>query len=289
MEILTAFFVFLFGAAIGSFLNVVILRLHSGKTLGGRSECPNCKHQLEVLDLIPILSYLLLSGKCRYCKHKLSPQYPLVELLTAVSFSLVFLASSQNLIQLPNILNLTSLIFNLFIVAVLIVISVYDLKWGIIPDKIIIPASLVAFAYQILFFVFSVSTQTTLSSRGLLDERSQGFLTSFEMTPLPNLLTAFGIGLFFFLIILFTKGKGMGGGDLKLSILIGLALGWPLAIVAIFLGFLTGALGAVMLILLGKKSLKQTVPFGPFLALGALLTILVGKEILELYLKSMGL
>ncbi len=297
LDTLFIIFIFLFGAAIGSFLNVVILRLHSGRTLGGRSQCPHCHHTLATLDLIPILSYLLLSGKCRYCGHKLSIQYPLVELTAAILFTIAFLSwgqaafGCQTLIpQCLTPVNLSSLIFNLFLVSVLIVISVYDLKWGLVPDKIILPASVIAFGYQLLTFVIaSVTKQSNLSSRGLLDERSQGFLSSFEMTLLPNLFTAFGIGLFFFLIILFTKGKGMGGGDFKLSIFIGLALGWPLALVAVFLGFLTGALGAVMLILLGKKSFKQTVPFGPFLALGSLLAILVGNQILELYLKSMGL
>lgn len=275
MEILTALFIFLFGAAIGSFLNVVILRLHSGKTLGGRSECPNCKHQLQALDLIPILSYLLLSGKCRYCGHKLSPQYPLVELTTAVLFTLVFLTWGQTALGcqtlIPQCLTpvyLSSLIFNLFLVSVLIVISVYDLRWGIIPDKIIIPASIVAFLFQLVLNLLLFINYQLL---------------------IINLAVTFGIGLFFFLVIILTRGKGMGGGDFKLSIFIGLALGWPLALVAVFLGFLTGAFAAVMLILLGKKSFKQTVPFGPFLALGSLLAMLVGNQILELYLKSMGL
>ncbi len=260
--------VFLFGAAIGSFLNVVILRLHSSKTLGGRSECPNCHHTLAAIDLIPILSYILLVGRCRYCGHKLSSQYPVVEFLTAACFTFVFLVNGQILIQSLNILNLTSFVFNLFVVSVLIVITVYDLKWGLIPDKIVIPASIVAFIFQLVFNLFIIFNYQLL---------------------ILNLAVAFGIALFFFLIIWLTRGRGMGGGDFKLSIFIGLSLGWPLALVATFLGFLTGALGAVMLILLGKKSFKQTVPFGPFLALGSLLAIVYGKWILELYLKSMGL
>lgn len=278
--------VFILGASIGSFLNVVILRLHQEKSLDGRSQCPFCHHQLGFSDLIPIVSYILLAGKCRYCGHKLSIQYPLVELLTAVSFALLFLS------QIPVVLNpffLFTFAFFLFVVSVLIVISVYDLKWGLIPDKVIIPASLVALGYQLLSFGLTiVERHPTLSSRGLLTERSQGFLTLFETTLLPNLLVASGIAVFFFLIILFTKGKGMGGGDFKLSIFIGLALGWPLALVAVFLGFLTGAIGSVMLILLGKKSFKQTVPFGPFLALGSLIALVYGDRILDLYLKSIG-
>lgn len=267
MYILFLFFVFIFGAAIGSFLNVVILRTHIGKTLGGRSECPDCHHQLSTPDLIPILSYLLLSGKCRYCRHKLSIQYPLVELSTAILFTLAFLVSSQILTSTLNIPNLLSLIFNLFIVSVLIVITVTDLRWGIIPDNIVLPASLVVFVYQIVL---------------------NFFLTPDYRLFIFNLAAALGIGLFFLLLILVTKGKGMGGGDLKLSIFIGLALGWPLAILAIFLGFLTGAIGSVMLLILGKKGLKSSIPFGPFLALGALLVMLLGRQVLEIYFKTLG-
>lgn len=281
---------FIFGATIGSFLNVVILRTHEGKSLNGRSSCPHCKHQLSTFDLIPILSFIFLNGKCRYCHHKLSLQYPLVELTTAILFMLVFLAQGQSLFigcqslllqcLTPSfILSISSFIFNLFIISVLIIISVYDLKWGLIPDKIIIPASLVALVYQVLTFgcqTLSLQCQTP----GL----------NFYLSSLIfNLATAFGIGLFFYLLIVFTKGKGMGGGDFKLSIFIGLIFSWPFSLLAIFLGFLTGALAAVMLLLTGKKGLKSTVPFGPFLALGAAIALLFGNQILELYLKTLGL
>lgn len=272
MLYLTLFFVFLFGTAIGSFLNVVIFRLHKHKTLGGRSSCPYCQHELSAIDLIPVFSFLSLKGKCRYCHHRLSWQYPLVEFWTGIIFCLVYLTSS--FFEFANFSNMISLIFELFVASVLIVVAVYDFRWGLILDKIVFPSSVVAFLYLLL------------SHSSLI----LGFSSAAKLLALfYSLLTAFGLSLFFLAIILITKGRGMGGGDFKLSIFIGLAFGWPLALVATFLGFLTGAIGAVMLILLGKKNLKQTVPFGPFLALGSLLTLLYGNQILEFYLRSIGL
>jgi len=260
---------FLLGSVIGSFLNVVIYRLDWKTGLSGRSQCPHCKHTLGIKDLFPIFSYLLLAGKCRYCQKPISPQYPLVETVTAVIFasSFFFLPATDNLFS-----DYLKLIFYFFFFSVLIVLSVLDLKKGIIPDKIVLPAILIAFIYLI---VINLS-------------RSDQVFEILRLTAI-DFATAFGIGFFFFLLILVTKGKGMGGGDFKLSILIGLALGFPLAIVGVILGFLTGAIAAVMLILTGKKGIKQTIPFGPFLAFGAYLSVLFGRELLGVYLKTLGL
>lgn len=263
---------FAYGAVIGSFLNVVILRLQKGKSLGGRSVCPHCGHQLATLDLIPIFSYLLQGGKCRYCGRKLSLQYPLVELVTALAFSFYFLVEGQSLFfGFP--FTIFQLLINLFAISVLIVVLVYDLRWGIIPDKIIIPSAILALLAN--FFLFLLNTKYEILNTSI---KNYAF----------DLLTAFGIGLFFLLLILITRGRGMGGGDLKLSVFIGLFLGFPLGFIAILLGFLTGALGSVMLLLLGKKGFKETVPFGPFLALGAYISLLFGNYIWTAYLKALG-
>lgn len=266
---------FILGATIGSFLNVVILRTHEGKSLDGRSSCPHCKHQLSVFDLIPILSYLSLNGKCRYCQHKFSAQYPIVELVTAIAFSFLFFNWVQNTINY-DIHSTLTLLFEFFVTSVLIVVTVTDIKWGLIPDKVIIPASFTAFIFQLLIFLSLFLN----GSFGI-----QAYFIDFCLT----IITAFLIGLFFYLLIVATRGRGMGGGDFKLSIFIGLIFAWDLALLAIFLGFLTGAIGSVMLLLTGKKALKSSVPFGPFLALGAALTLLLGKQVLEIYLKTLGL
>ncbi len=281
MEVFYSFFVFIFGAVIGSFLNVVILRLQQRKTLSGRSECPHCHHQLQSIDLVPIVSYLTLSGKCRYCGHRLSVQYPLVESLTAIAFTLVFWFSPLS--STISWLTAVEFVFALFVTAVLIVVSVYDLRWGLIPDKVILPGVLLAFVYQFVVLVL------------LLAAQKPEFVTvagSFTDSPWfsfgIDILMAAGIGLFFFTLIAATKGKGMGGGDLKLSIFIGLALGFPGAIIALLLAFLTGALASLILLLSGKKGLKSTVAFGPFLALGAFLAIIVGSSLWSAYLHLLG-
>lgn len=265
---------FVFGAAIGSFLNVVILRGLEDKTLSGRSECPHCKHKLAIFDLIPIVSFVFLAGKCRYCQKTISFQYPLIEALTGFLFTLAllnFLTKSPLAVEPVFLLDLA---FILFLISVCMVVSVIDLKSGLILDKIVLPASLVALIYHAV-----VIGGQTLTEKGLTLA-----LVSFG----SNILTGFGIGSFFLAIIILTSGKGMGGGDAKLGFFIGIALGWPLAIFALFVAFLTGAIGSVMLILLGKKNLKGSVPFGPFLALGTVITVLYGKPLLEAYLKALG-
>ena len=282
MIIFYSIVLFILGSCIGSFLNVVILRTHEKKTLGGRSQCPYCKHELQTLDLVPVISYLVLQGKCRYCSHKLSIQYPLVELLTAVSFTLVFLAFNSDFVSsiwylVSGIQNtkyeILNILFAFFVTSVFMVVSVYDLRWGLIPDKIILPASITALTYQILLFVLNTRYEilnTALLGLGL------------------TLLTAFCVGLFFLLLIVVTKGKGMGGGDLKLSVFIALALGFPLTLIALLLAFLTGALASVILLLSGKKGLKSKIPFGPFLALGAVLSMILGPNLWRAYLQMLG-
>lgn len=267
---------FALGAAIGSFLNVVIFRLDSKKDLSGRSECLNCHHVLGVWDLIPIFSYLYLSGKCRYCHQKISPQYPLVELTTALAFTCayIFLTASASLgfAEISSWVSWLRFAYLLFFFSVLIVLTVFDLKKGIIPDKILFPAILLATIYLV---VYSLTRESSV----------------FEVARLAtiDLLSTTAIAVFFLFLIVVTKGRGMGGGDFKLSIFIGLSLGWPLSLIGIVLGFLTGAFVAVMLILLGRKGFGQTIPFGPALALGAYLSALFGERLLGLYLKTLGL
>jgi leader peptidase (prepilin peptidase)/N-methyltransferase len=277
------FFTLLFfclGSCFGSFLNVVALRSLKNETLSGRSYCPHCHHRLGYLDLIPIASYLFLSGKCRYCGAKFSHRYFFVEVFCGLAFSLVFTIwfSSFNYFD-SNYLNLTflgtTLLFELFVTSVLFVITLTDLDENIIPDSIVLPAILVSFSYLIFSSFYQVYF--------LQKEPSLVFFTAFW-----TVIFTICIALFFFAIIIFTKGKGMGGGDLKLAIFLGLSLVWPSSVVAFFLAFLTGGIVSVMLILTGKKALKDKVAFGPFLALGGFLSLLVGNIILDWYLKILG-
>lgn len=242
--------VFIFGLFIGSFLNCVIYRIESKKSfLKGRSFCPHCKHTLSWLDLIPVFSYLFLGGKCRYCKKKISVQYPLVELLTAT----LFVAILNYELGIMNYEFLFLILNSLF----LILIFVYDLKHFIIPDRILFPAILVALGYIFIF--------------------------NYELLS-NHILSAIAASGFFGAIVLVSRGKWMGMGDVKLAILIGLLLGFPKVLVSLFFAFLIGAIIGVGLIFLKKKTLKSEVPFGPFLILGIYIALFFGDQIIKWYL-----
>jgi len=249
---LVYFFVFILGLMVGSFLNCVIYRLETNKSfLKGRSFCPECKHILAWYDLIPVFSFLILKGKCRYCHQKISWQYPLVELTTATLFLLLTFYAMASFV---------SIFFYIVIASFLIIIFVYDLKHFIIPDKVIYPAIIIAFLYQIIStFQFQI--------------------TNFY----PPILSALGAAAFFLLIVLVSRGKWMGLGDVKLAFLMGLFLGWPNILVALFLAFFIGAIIGVGLIVFGKKALKSEVPFGPFLVGATFIGLFFGQQIIGWY------
>ena len=231
------------GLVIGSFLNVVVYRLPRG--LGfvrGRSFCPKCKHKINWFDNVPVISFLILKGHCRFCGKRISWQYPLVELLTGVLFYLSYLSH----------LSFLSCLF----ICGLIVIFFVDLEHQIIPDEIVIPLS-------ILFLVYFLMTNPQL------------LITNYLITALISFL-------FLYFIFLLTKGKGMGFGDVKLAFLMGLVLGFPKIVVAFYLAFLTGAFVGVILILLSRAKLKQKIAFGPFLVFGTIFSLLWGEKIVTL-------
>jgi len=249
------FFVFLFflGLSIGSFINCVVYRVnHNLSPLKGRSICPRCKHQLAWKDNIPLLSFLLLGGRCRYCSSPISWQYPIVELIAGALAFLIF--NFQ--------FSIFNLIFNLIITYSLLAIFVSDLIYTTIPDEIVFPTLFIVFIYLIL--------------------QSPNFLIS---NFLIFLLTAG----FFYLLVLITRGRGMGLGDVKLAGLMGLILGWPKIIVALYLAFLTGAFFGVILILLKKKKFGQHIAFGPFLTTATFVSLFWGEKIWFLAEKILGL
>ncbi|MCK4453839.1 prepilin peptidase [Candidatus Parcubacteria bacterium] len=264
INFLLYFFVFVFGLVAGSFLNCVTYRLERKQSaLKGRSYCPYCKHQLSWYDLIPVLSFIILKGKCRYCQKPISIQYPLVEIATASLFLLIFNFPPHQIFDGGfNFQNFVSFCFVLCVSSFLIVIFVYDLKHYIIPDKVIFPTIGVVFLYQ-LFEVLKIENFQSL---------------------LYFLAIAFLASAFFLAIVLATKGRGMGLGDVKLAFLMGLLLGWPNIFVAFFLAFLIGAIIGIGLILARKKTLKSEVPFGPFLVVGTFIALFWGQELINFYL-----
>ena len=264
MLILYNIIIFIFGLLIGSFLNVVIYRLENGeKIINDRSRCLSCKHTLAWFDLIPILSFLFLRGKCRYCKRSISIQYPLVEIMTGVLFVAILNISAQGGPALGW--QYFYLLFWLYITAVLIVIFAYDLKHYIIPDKIIYPAIIIALIFNLLSIIHN---------------------SLFIIPSIFNiLLAAILTSGFFYTIIVITKGKGMGGGDVKLAFLMGLILGWPVILLSLFLSFILGSIVGIFLILIGKKKMGSMIPFGPFLIIGTFMGLFWGERIVEWYLE----
>jgi leader peptidase (prepilin peptidase)/N-methyltransferase len=265
VEILFYFCIFIFGLAIGSFLNCVIYRLQKDEEfLVKRSYCPDCKKILNWPDLIPLLSYLYLRGKCRHCQAKISLQYPLVELTTGFLFVFVLFFLSQEMpIRQINAMAFILRIYYLVITALLIIIFVSDLKYYIIPDKIIYPATGIALLYNIWSLVI-------------------GHWSFKEF--LNPIFSAIFASAFFIAIILISKGRWLGWGDVKLAFFMGLLLGFPNILIALFLAFLFGAIIGVGLIIAGRKTLKSEVPFGPFLVTGTFMALFWGQPITNWYL-----
>lgn len=275
MILITTLIIFTLGLVVGSFLNVVAHRsVHGGSIFFGNSKCPHCSHKLAALDLIPLLSFLYLAGKCRYCSKKISLQYPLVEGATGLLFAFTFhfwsgFTGNSFLVtggqQLGSIL---VLIYLLFAVSVLVVLFVTDLRDGLLPNIVVLSSVTAIAGFKVLFLILG-----TQSISALFYDVLSAFIASFA----------------FFAIVFFSNEKAMGGGDVKLVFLIGLIVGWPAILVGLFAGFLTGAFVAVTLILIGKKKFGQTIPFGPFLTIGGFVALFWGQEILSMYLNTLNI
>ncbi|HYV33357.1 MAG TPA: prepilin peptidase [Candidatus Limnocylindria bacterium] len=257
---------FIFGAAIGSFLNVVILRLPEEEKLNGRSHCLNCQHQLTVWDLIPILSFVFLGGKCRYCKKQFSPRYFVIELVTALLFALCC-----QLLKPDSLLLFILLLKYCFVASVLVVVFVIDLEHFLILDSVIFPGIIVLFALNLGLSI--IGKQPVLNGHSYF---ISGLLGS-VLAPLP-----------FFVIWYFSGGKWMGFGDVKLAIFLGAALAFPLVFVGIMVGILLGGATSIFLLAFASQTLKSRIPFGTFLSLGAMLSLFYGERLLNWYLSILG-
>ncbi|MFH1254943.1 MAG: prepilin peptidase [bacterium] len=247
--------VFLFGLIIGSFLNCFIWRLHKKIPLtpfvkGGdkwkRSYCPKCGKQIAWHDNVPILSFILLAGKCRHCKKPISWQYPAVELATGLLFAAAYYFNQELTVRLAR---------DWFLISAMIVIFIYDLRWYLILDIITLPACLVMLIFNLIL----------------------GF-------DLWNLLISGIIGGSFFLIqFVISKGKWIGGGDIRLGLLIGLSFGWPGVLAAIIISYFIGSIIGISLVLARKKEFGSQMPLGVFLAAGAIIILFWQDNILNWY------
>lgn len=265
MFIPLAITIFVLGLIVGSFLNVVICRLKTKEKIAlSRSHCPRCKEKLKFQDLIPLLSFVIQKGKCRYCHKKISWQYPLVELATAVCFLLVFLKSYD--LEFSIQYSVFSILTFWFFSAILIIIFVYDLKHYLIPNKVVYPAIVITFIIKILLSI--LNTQYSI---------------------LDIIIGALIPGVFFLILVLISKEKWMGAGDIKLGFLCGLMLGYPDILVALFISFVAGAIIGIILMLFRSKTLKDKLPYGTFLTASTFITFLFGNQIVDWYMRLLGL
>ncbi len=270
--IATIIFVAILGAMIGSFLTAWIWRVYNDRSmLEKHSVCPHCQHTLSPLDLIPVISYLLLGGRCRYCHKKISPQYIAIELTTAFSFvtSFVYMYGLDATRYTLDAWQIATLVFVWVMTALLIALFVYDLRWGYLPDIWTLGGA----ALTLVMAILAAILQQPLTWQPLASLDSPTHLLTYSPTLVSGLSAAL-----FFLIIVWGSEKilhkpGMGLGDVKLALLMGLFLGYPAIIVAIYLAFILGAVLSLLLLAAKQKTFGQTIPFGPFLVVGTLLSL----------------
>ncbi len=230
------------GLSVGSFLNVVIFRLDKkGGILFGRSECRICGHVIRWYDMVPLIGFLFLRGRCRHCRQKISFIYPAVEILTAAAFlGYIYFRSTYDI----------HTIYGLTLISGLIVIMFSDLLEFIIPDKIVYPLIILAFAFN-------------LSAGDIL----------------ARLTTSLILGSIFAIMYLGSRGRWIGLGDAKIVFLIGMVLGYPLGVLAVLLSVWTAALVGIVLVTAKKATLKTALPLGTFLAVSSIILIIFQNEL----------
>jgi leader peptidase (prepilin peptidase) / N-methyltransferase len=239
--------VFVFGLIVGSFCNVVIYRLPQGKSIvTPGSQCRLCGNSVRPWDNIPLLSYFLLKGRCRFCREPIAARYPAVEFISGVLYVWLYFKFGFSM----------SFAIYALMTSTLLVVALIDFDHKIIPNAITLPGIAIGLGLS---------------------------LWALPITPVASLLGLLVGGTLFYLIAVVSKG-GMGGGDIKLIAMIGTFLGWQGALFTIFSGALLGSLVGVTLMLLGKKGRKDKVPFGPFLSCGAILFMLSGEDLVQWYL-----
>jgi leader peptidase (prepilin peptidase) / N-methyltransferase len=238
--------IFIFGSILGSFYNVVIYRLPRKESIVvGSSHCPNCNNLIKPYDLIPVLSYLFLGGKCRNCKKPYSFRYPLIEFITGLLFVLTYFVYGYT----------WSTLIGIILASVLLIITLIDIDTMEIYDT-----------FQVILFILALA-----------------FIAQSELPLGDHLIGFFIISVPFYLIAIITNG--MGGGDIKLIAMGGLLLGWKATLVAFFIASITGGIVAILLVLLKQQGRKSLIAFGPYLCLGIYIAFLYGNTIFDWYLK----
>ena len=247
-------YIALLGAAVGSFLNLSIDRLPLGLSLvSPPSRCDRCQRRIPLIDLVPLVNFAWLRGKCRYCKATIPIRVPVVEVLCAALFGLVAWKHGSS----------ASTWVMVFYVSLFVAIFFIDLEQGLILNKVVFPGLAAAF----VLFPFGIGGEERSVARAFALSAAGG-----------------GVGFGVMLLIYLASRGGMGEGDVKLGALMGVALGLRLVPAALYIAFITGGLVAVFLLLSKVKGRKEAVPFGPFLAAGTIAALLAGERIASWYL-----
>jgi len=244
--------IFILGLIVGSFSNVCIYRIPRNESIiYPASHCPKCRSNISPKDNIPLLSFILLKGRCRNCKSKISIQYPIVEFLTGLIYLIIYLIYG---------LSIQSLIY-IILSSALIIIAFIDLNEQIVPDVISLPGIVIGFilSFFVPYILFMNSALGVVVGGGII------------------LIIGLAGSVVF-------KKEAMGGGDVKLAAMVGAFLGWRYIIISLSLGFFLGALAGIFLILSKIKSREDTVPFGAFIVLGSFITLLWGEKIISWYI-----
>ena len=273
MSLFISAIIFILGTAIGSFLSVVVHRLKTKKKgiMFSRSICPKCKKKLKWTHLFPIFSWLFLKGKCGFCEAKISSHYLTLELVTGLTFLATFMnfnfLTATPFASAPELFmySMNWQMFGLFMFyitefSLLIGIFFYDYMYQEIPDSLSIPAIIIAL--------------------------TKGLILS-DPTFLGMIIGSAGIFTFFFLQILVSKGKWMGGGDLRMGVLMGILLGWEKALIALVIAYVLGSIIGLGLIIAKKANRKSAIAFGTFLIIGTTIMIFFGDLILISYLSML--
>lgn len=269
MELIFSVFVIILGLIIGSFLNVCIFRIPKGISIvSPPSACPSCDMPLQPWDMIPVISWFFLGGKCRYCKASISPRYAIVEMLTAGAFLWIYLRYGPTMDTLALMVLMPILIIVLFV----------DLEHMIIPDRLVLSGlagGLLLYVYQILAPLYAWPSFTLQGAPGtvLWFEPIIGMLSS---SIILFLVALFGL-------LVYKNDGAMGMGDVKIFLPIGLILGWRLALLALFGAVIIGGLAGAILLLFKIKDRKAAIPFGPFIIVSTFVVSLYGYDIINWY------
>lgn len=256
------FILALLGLAFGSFITALTWRLHKGKDfVADRSQCESCGHKLAPQDLIPVLSWVMLKGRCRYCRKKISWQNPAIELGTMVAFIVSFIFWPHGLVS-----GLEWATFALWLVFVVMLgaLLVYDLRWMLLPDKLVFPLIALGLLYAALL---------------QLQQPEASILAYLQHV----VLGAGALGGVYWLLYTVSKGRWVGFGDVKLGIFMGIALGWQPALLVLFLANIIGCLVVGPGLLVGRLTPKSRVPFGPFLIIAFFIAGLFGQQLITWY------